>query len=420
MKKWFSYTLKTIGVVVALASLFSYAMFQGGFVSWFLFFSFLPVLLYSFSILVYPLSRIRVERKISRRFVEAGSTTMIKVTVKRSGFFPLYYCVLEDIIPETLFWKDTREHKFKYMLTPGVLFEKKGAKRIIFPLFRKEFSFEYGIEYIPRGEHRFEQVQVKIGDLIGLVRKEKCFAVHTNMTAYPVERNISIHKEAQSFEEGVAPSFNRLVNNTTVVSGVREYAPGDRVSWIDWKASARKNEMMTKEFEQEKSHDMLITLDTTYKQPFNWLTFEGAIETTFALVNELRKEASQLVFTSLGARRYTFQVQHNSLSQEKIRHHLTKLRPSEGNYAELLKAEVGRMPQGFILLSVTSTVTEELFLILSQLKQRCPRIIVFVVKPKKSITDEEQKWFKFLTSNGIVVNLVTENKLLNKSIEVNA
>ena len=36
-----------------------------------------------------------------------------------------------------------------------------------------------------------------------------------------------------------------------VTSGVREYQSGDQLSWINWKATAKTNKMMTNEFEEQ-------------------------------------------------------------------------------------------------------------------------------------------------------------------------
>ena len=54
------------------AATFSYAMFQGGFVSWFLFYSFLPFALYAFLFAFYPLKNLTAERRLSQGQYKAG------------------------------------------------------------------------------------------------------------------------------------------------------------------------------------------------------------------------------------------------------------------------------------------------------------------------------------------------------------
>ncbi|MDQ7863681.1 DUF58 domain-containing protein [Peribacillus frigoritolerans] len=51
---------------------------------------------------------------------------------------------------------------------------------------------------------------------------------------------------------GAVVSTKKTQREHSVVSGVREYQPGDQLSWINWKATARTSEIMTKEFEVQK------------------------------------------------------------------------------------------------------------------------------------------------------------------------
>ena len=65
------------------------------------------------------------------------------------------------------------------------------------------------------------------------------------------------------FEQGALSANINLVKDSTISVGVRDYKPGDRFSWIDWKATARTNNIMTKEFEQQRSHNIMIFMDRT-------------------------------------------------------------------------------------------------------------------------------------------------------------
>ena len=46
-----------------------------------------------------------------------------------------------------------------------------------------------------------------------------------------------------------------------MISGVREYQSGDQLSWINWKATAKVNKMMTNEFEEQKRERLCLILD---------------------------------------------------------------------------------------------------------------------------------------------------------------
>jgi uncharacterized protein (DUF58 family) len=421
MKESVLFIIKLVSILVSIGILFSYAMFQGGFVSWFLFFGAMPILVYMGLLLIYPISRLKVERHITQNIIEAGNNVKIEIKFEREPLFPLYYCIIEDVLPDSISWRDTKYSKFKYLSKPDTLKEKQGAKKVIFPWFKKSFSYEYSLKDVPRGEHVLSKIRVITGDFIGVVKKEKVFDVESKLLAYPAERKLSLRKHAESFEEGAAASFNRTVKNTTVVTGVREYAPGDRVSWIDWKTTARKNEMMTKEFEQEKSHDMLILFDGTHHEKMNWLAFEGSVEVSLSLVHALRNESARLVFSSLGGHRQVIPIHHDHVSSDKIKKHLSTVQPLPTfPFDQMIKQEVGSLPQGYLFMIVTTNLTKELYETLQVLKQRSPRLVLFLIKAESEITSEERDWFKFLKNNGVLINVLTEEKLTKQSFEVNA
>lgn len=52
---------------------FSYAMFQGGFVSWFLFYAFLPFVLYAGLLALYPLRSFQASRQMDKTQLHAGT-----------------------------------------------------------------------------------------------------------------------------------------------------------------------------------------------------------------------------------------------------------------------------------------------------------------------------------------------------------
>ncbi|QGS68094.1 DUF58 domain-containing protein [Oceanobacillus sp. 143] len=131
-------------------------------------------------------------------------------------------------------------------------------------------------------------------------KKESVFPIVDEFTAYPNERPLRIIERVSSFEHGSIASSVQNLKNTNVVTGVREYAPGDRFSWIDWKQTARKNAVMTKEFEQEKNTNMLVILDHCNYQGINSLAFEATIELTLSLMETIRKQATQVGLVSIG------------------------------------------------------------------------------------------------------------------------
>src|SRR3954462_6300657 len=83
---------------------FSYAMFQGGFVSWFLFYSFLPFSLYCICLSFYSLKELEITRQIPKTDYNAGEPLKVMVNVKRNSRFPIFYFLIEDQMDQTLMY----------------------------------------------------------------------------------------------------------------------------------------------------------------------------------------------------------------------------------------------------------------------------------------------------------------------------
>lgn len=87
-------TLKGVWKLIVLFLLilftFSYAMFQGGFVSWFLFYSFVPFALYALGLSFYSLNGIKVERILPKTEYNAGEQAVITLRISRNQLF--LYC----------------------------------------------------------------------------------------------------------------------------------------------------------------------------------------------------------------------------------------------------------------------------------------------------------------------------------------
>src|SRR5699024_8476606 len=117
--------------------LFSFGMFQGGFLSCFLFFVFLLIFIYHIGLLIYQIKKWKITREINPSYVEAGSEVNVTVKIHRKIAFPLYYCVFEEVLPKSLNKEDQRLEKYKYMSQPLSMRVQRNTKQIIFPGDRK-------------------------------------------------------------------------------------------------------------------------------------------------------------------------------------------------------------------------------------------------------------------------------------------
>ncbi len=165
----------------------------------------------------------------------------------------------------------------------------------------------------------FSSVRVKTGDLFGMIEKEVTFSVPDTFLVYPQYVDIAYRQLENHFEQGALSANINSAKDSTISVGVRDYKPGDRFSWIDWKATARTNNIMTKEFEQQRSHNVMIFIDRTESPLFeSVVTFTASIvravlkQNSPSIIRVYRKRTNYLPF-----RQWRYAVTTNPLSFSK-------------------------------------------------------------------------------------------------------
>ncbi|SHS23410.1 Uncharacterized conserved protein (some members contain a von Willebrand factor type A (vWA) domain) [Mycobacteroides abscessus subsp. abscessus] len=348
---------KLIILLFLIAVTFSYAMFQGGFVSWFLFYSFVPFALYALFLAAYSTRKFQVSREFSRFEYSAGETLKVKIHLTRTNAFPLFYLVAEDLLSEQLRGN-------------------QNAKMLLFPGFKKRFTFEYEIPQLPRGEHIFQSVRLKLGDPLGLIEREVDFDLTDRFIVYPqIEELVYLPHENQ-FDQGMTASKERVQRDTTMAIGLREYQPGDKFSWINWKASAKRNDLMTKEFEQRQSHDICLLMDCVPSAEF-----ETVVSFTASLIKGILRKGAQVGLLTLSKDRQLFPVRSGEDHQQSLFYHLAKIKAeSQVPLDRVLGGEsfLGNQTVSFML--VTSQLTKPIIEKASFFSVKKGAVTIYLVK----------------------------------------
>ncbi|NYE09257.1 uncharacterized protein (DUF58 family) [Bacillus niacini] len=379
---------------------FSYAMFQGGFVSWFLFYSFLPFALYCIGLSFYSLNELEITRHIPKNDYNAGEPLKVTITVKRKSFFPIFYLLIEDDVDDAL--KHSQQ--------------KKKAKALVLPGFRKEFSYEYVIDELPRGEHIFHGFIVKTGDILGLVEKVKSQTNESKIIVYPAYTELLYRPFETHFDQGMTASRERVQRDTTLAIGVRDYQPGDRFSWINWKASAKRNEIMTKEFEQRQSHDVFVVMDCIPDK-----RFEAIVSFTASLLRAVLRKGAQIGLLTISRERASFPIRGGENQLQQLFYHLAKIEAKgPSSFEKVLETEGMFVQQTVSFLLVSAQLTKPLLEKAGYLGQRKGKITLFLIKGEKECpTQDERSLIALANARNIRVVMVHEGQFASAFSEVN-
>ncbi|HIE50959.1 MAG TPA: DUF58 domain-containing protein [Armatimonadetes bacterium] len=171
-----------------------------------------------------------------------GAVNPVRVVVRHRGRWPLAIEVADE--PPVEF--SLRGGRFQAHLLPGETWE---GRYEVFPP--------------RRGDYRFGEIKVRFRTRLGLLVRQRSFPAEAAVRVYPnlldvrkyqllgrrdLLAQMGVHQRRQ---RGLALEFEYL----------REYQPDDELRRVDWKATARRGELIVKEYDVERSQQVLLALD---------------------------------------------------------------------------------------------------------------------------------------------------------------
>jgi uncharacterized protein (DUF58 family) len=341
-----------------------------------------------------------VTRVIPKSDYNAGEPLKVTITVKRSSSFPLFYTIIEDQLDDSL--NNAQHPRF--------------AKELLLPGFKKEFSYEYTIEELPRGEHFFHALTIKIGDPLGLIEREKTNTVDGRIIVYPAYTEILYRPFENHYEQGLTASRERVQRDTSMAIGVRDYQPGDRFSWINWKASAKRNVIMTKEFEQRQSHDVFVVMDCAPDK-----RFEVIVSFTASLLRAVLKKGAQTGLLTISKERASFPIRGGEKHLQELFFHLAKIgAKSFSHFEKVLESDGLYVQQTVSFMLITAQLTKKLVEKASFLGQRKGTVTLFLIKARNETpTANERTLLSMANARGVRVVMIHEDHFVAAFSEVN-
>ncbi len=170
---------------------------------------------------------------------EVGSHFDEKIVVENTSWIPKLWLEIEDLGQHP-------EHTASFVVSLGPYGR---FVRPVHTLCRQRGVFQLG------------PVFAQSGDPFGLFRFRRRIAGSSTLIVYPVALDLRGFGRLPGVLSGGALQGERVQFTTPNVSGVREYRAGDTVNRIHWPTTARKRQLMVKEFELDPFSDIWIVLD---------------------------------------------------------------------------------------------------------------------------------------------------------------
>lgn len=125
--------------------------------------------------------------------------------------------------------------------------------------------FDVRAELVPRrrGRHRLGALEVELADPDGLFERTYEVDVPLEFTAHAPVRAVREGAQFSRLEELAAAEQARPGELSLEILTHRPYRPSDRDRDIDWKTSARRDELLTRIFQKEVERPLVILVDCT-------------------------------------------------------------------------------------------------------------------------------------------------------------
>lgn len=112
-----------------------------------------------------------------------------------------------------------------------------------------------------RGHFRLGPMTITGRDPLGLFQRRRTFPQTSTIVVYPAVVPVRALPPPQGPLPGGETVRRRTHHTTPNAAGVRDYVPGDSFARIHWPSTARKNQLIVKEFEQDPVSNVWLFLD---------------------------------------------------------------------------------------------------------------------------------------------------------------
>lgn len=153
-----------------------------------------------------------------------------------------------------------------------------------------EKIFEYYLKPHERGEYQFGNLNVFMQQKLALVIRRLRFDFQTNVPVYPsfiqMQKYELLALSHKLTEAGIKKI--RRLSHTLEFEQIKEYVKGDDYRTINWKATARRSQLMVNQYLDEKSQKVycLIDMGRNMEMPFEGMTLlDYAINSSLVLSN---------------------------------------------------------------------------------------------------------------------------------------
>lgn len=244
--------------------------------TWLLVFLFLGILVFDILRLFSYKSPIRVQRKVADK-ISNGDNNPVQLWFNSTYNFPIHLSVIDEL-PVLL---QNRNFKLE--------FDLNARERII---------KTYQIRPLVRGDFDFGRVVTLASTAIGLVARKQNHELHQNTKSYPSFVQLKKYEliTATPYLRTMGIKKVRRIGQATEFEQIKDYVVGDDLKTINWKATAKRSQLMVNQYQDERSQNvyMLIDRGRVMKMPFEGLSLlDYAVNASLVLSSAILRKGDK-------------------------------------------------------------------------------------------------------------------------------
>ncbi|WP_299434503.1 DUF58 domain-containing protein [uncultured Maribacter sp.] len=219
-----------------------------------LFFVFIALVLVDILILFGNKNGIEAQRELPEKFSN-GDENKVPISITNKYSLKTYCTILEEL---------------------PMQFQQRDFSIAISINANKKEQLSYTVRPTERGEYNFGKLYVYTASKIGLAVRRFSFGDSQMVKTYPsflqLKKYDLISLNQSSLQFGIKKI--RRIGNSFEFEQIKEYVQGDNIKDINWKATAKRNQLMVNQFQDEKSQQIYSIIDKgrVMKMPFKNLS----------------------------------------------------------------------------------------------------------------------------------------------------
>ncbi|MDO6518901.1 DUF58 domain-containing protein [Zobellia uliginosa] len=333
------------------------------------------------------------------------------ITLKFESHYP--FSTYLSIIDELPVQFQKRDFEYKTQL-------KKGEKR----------EHRYTVRPVERGEYVFGHLNIYASSPLRIIKRRFVFQKDQMVPVYPsiiqMQQYDFLAMNNRLTEVGLKKI--RRIGHTQEFEQIKEYVLGDDYRTVNWKATAKNNQLMVNQYQDERSQPIYSVIDTgrVMKMPFNGLKLlDYAINSALAFSNVALKRNDKTGMITFSKKIESFvpaiqKITHLNTILEKLYHINTEF--TDADYGMLYAHIKRNVNQRSLLLLYTnfehiSALKRQLPFLVAIAKKHLLVVIFFENTELEELISQEAEDLQGIYHKTIAEKFSLEKRLMQKELQ---